>query len=444
VGLGGVRLTRRGVVMLAASAVAFMVAYALGFRQLLYVATALAALPLIALLLIRVRRPRLSVIRSFSPHVVEAGSMSVVSLLVHNLGAAPTLRAICWDEAPWVESGSFPIELPVMQQRGLRFTRRGNTVRLEYELRPPRRGIHPIGPFVIQLGDAFGLVTTAYTVGQRQDLIVTPEVVALPETGLSISAGDGESRLVQRRSSGDDDDSMTREYRAGDAMRRVHWRASARHGDLMVRQEEQRSFPEARVILDTRGIGYDDLYGDERTGVLESDCFEWAVRMLASVTVHLRRYGFHVTVAESGSPQLEIGLSRRHRRLDDEFLAELAELRLTISSWGASELSGSMDKGRGSNGPIIAIAAAPDAQTLEWMLGQRRPGDVAVAFLVQPVSTADSPAHSAAARESYSLAATSERLTNAGWLVVSVRSDDDHAAAWDSVALMTGRSSVGY
>jgi uncharacterized protein (DUF58 family) len=438
-----VRLTLRGIVMLVASGISFVAAYALGFRQLLYVAVVLAALPLIALAFVRLRRPKLSVTRSFSPHVVEAGSSATVSLLVHNLGASRTMRADCWDEVPWVESGSSPSELPVMQPRGPRFRARGNTARIEYDLRPPRRGIFPIGPFIVQLGDAFGFATTTYAVGATQDVIVTPEVVALVETGLSVSAGDGESRLVQRRSSGDDDDSMTREYRTGDAMRRVHWRASARHGDLMVRQEEQRSFPEARVILDTRGIGYEDLSGDERTGDLDSDSFEWAVRMLASVAVHLRRFGFLVTVAESGSPQLEIDISRRHHRLDEEFLAELAELRLTISSESAPDFSGSMEKGRGSNGPIIAIAGAPDGQTLEWMLSQRRPGDVAVAFLVQSVSAIDTLDRRFAVRESHSLAATTTRLTNAGWLVVPVRSDDDHAAAWEAVVFETGRSRVG-
>ena len=440
---GSVRPTLRGVALLVASAIAFIAAYALGFRQLLYVAVVLAALPLIALALVRVRRPKLSVKRSFSPDVVEAGSAVTVSLLVRNLGASRTMRATCWDEVPWVESGTNALELSAMQPHGLRFSRRGNTARLEYDLRPPRRGIFPIGPFVVRLDDAFGLATMTHTVGVTQEVIVTPEVIVLAEIGLSVSGGDGAARLVQRRSSGDDDDSMTREYRPGDAMRRVHWRASARHGDLMVRQEEQRSSPEARVILDTRGIGYEDLSGDERTGEVDSVCFEWAVRMLASVAVHLRRFGFLVTVQESGSPQLEIDLSRRHHRPDEEFLAGLAEIRLTLSSERAPDLSGSMEKGRGRNGPIIAIVGAPDGQTLEWMLNQRRPGDVAVAFLVQTVPAINPQVRSLGVRESHSLASTTTRLMNAGWLVVPVRSDDDHAAAWEAVVFETGRSRVG-
>ena len=49
---------------------------------------------------------------------------------------------------------------------------------------------------------------------------------------------------------------MTREYRHGDPMRRVHWAATARHGSLMVRQEESVTTPEATIILDQRLSAY--------------------------------------------------------------------------------------------------------------------------------------------------------------------------------------------
>ncbi len=154
----------------------------------------------------------------------------------------------------------------------------------------------------LTVGDAFGIAKSHADLGGTTPLIVTPEVIPLAETGLSVPAGDGESRMVQRRATGDADDSMTREYRRGDALRRVHWRATARRGDLMVRQEEQRSLPQARVIVDTLRSGYHDLDTDRRSGKAETDesaSFEWVVRMLASVTVHLRRGGFQVAIEES-------------------------------------------------------------------------------------------------------------------------------------------------
>ncbi|WP_309620989.1 DUF58 domain-containing protein [Salinibacterium sp.] len=441
--LGGVWLTARGVVFVVASGIALIAAYALGLRVLLTAAIMLAALPLGAMLLVRSHRPKLSVTRSFSPHVIEAGSAATVTLLVRNLGGSATLRAQWWDERPWGDGHTTEAELPVLQPRGARFSRRGNSTTLEYELRPPRRGIFSIGPFSVRMSDAFGLATSTFSLGEPQDVVVTPEVVTLAETGLSVSAGDGESRLVQRRSAGDNDDSITREYRTGDAMRRVHWRATARHGDLMVRQEEQRSFPEARVLVDTRGIGYGDLYGDDRTNDFDSDSFEWAVRMLASVAVHLRRYGFLVTVEETGTPQIDLDDSAQRTWHDEVFLSDLAALRLTTAADAELVDFHDSEKGRGSNGPIIAIVGMPDHDMVEWMLRRRRPGDLAVAFLVQSTSSLDALDRTFGAHTGSVLPNATELLADAGWVVIPVGSDDDHAAAWEAVVFETGRSRVG-
>ena len=49
-------------------------AYAGGRHELLFVAGLLAALPVIAVIVVRVRRPRLTVTRTFAPHVIPAGS----------------------------------------------------------------------------------------------------------------------------------------------------------------------------------------------------------------------------------------------------------------------------------------------------------------------------------------------------------------------------------
>ena len=431
-----VRFTRRGFGFLFAAFVALIAAYSMGLRELLYVSILLFGLPLGALALVWIARPRLSVVRTFSPHILEAGAAASVSMHVRNLAYRRSTRSQWRDTLPWRPGTTPDAELPALHPRGARYSSRGNSAELRYELRPPRRGVFSVGPLGVDVIDAFGLASSSLTTGEPQPIVVTPQVVALPATGLSTTAGDGESRLVQRRSSGDEDDTITREYRPGDAMRRVHWRATARHGDLMVRQEEQRSLPEARIIVDTRRSGYLDASGaaDDDEGN-ESESFEWVVRMLGSVAVHLRRSGFLVRIVETGPAQLA-ALGRKGRTAwgEEEFLVSLA-------SFGLVDDPAHAEPRTRRGGPTIAIVGSPDARTLEWLAGQGREGDVSVAFMVQNVSSVD------VINRSFGVTSVptgvGERLADAGWLVVPVRSDDDHAAAWEAVVFETGRSRAG-
>lgn len=420
----GVRLTRRGWWFLGVGGVAFIGSYAGGFAQLLFVACLLLGLPLIALAVVAVRRPRLAARREFAPRVVPAGSVTTVSVVVSNTAPGRSLPAVWWDRLPWHPWTTPAGALPALQARGPRFAR-GNATTAQYDLAPPRRGVVPVGPLTVEVGDAFGLATCRVTLGEAELLTVTPEVIPLADSGLSVPAGDGESRLVQHRATGDEDDAMTREYRHGDAMRRVHWRASARSGDLMVRQEEQRSLPEARILVDTTRAGYHDEEGGE------SDAFEWVVRMLASVAVHLRRMGFLVTIEETGPPQLD-DLRRGRRRTwgDEEFLARLASLHLTDAPAPTTA--------QRANGPVIALVGSAEPETIDWMLARRRPGELAVAFVVRAPSALDQLDRSFGVPSG--VTGLDEQLTDAGWLVVPVRSDDDHASAWQAVVVELGRS----
>ncbi|MDF1479607.1 DUF58 domain-containing protein [Leifsonia sp. H3M29-4] len=408
--IAGVALTGRGAAFAVLGVLAVLAAYASGRPLLLAVGILLLALPVLAVVVVRMRRPKFAVSRHFAPEVVAAGHGTSVRLRLTNRARTRSTGALWWERLPW--GATNPRRLPSVPA--------GRTLQLDYELRPPRRGVFGIGPLVIEFGDPFGLVVARIEAGGGDELVVTPEVVALGESTLTVPAGSGEAQLVQRRAAGDDDDVMTREYRTGDAMRRVHWRATARHGELMVRQEEQRSLPRARVLVDTLTSGY---RGDD-------DAFEWVVRMLASVTVHLRRAGFDVTVEESGEPQLH-PIARRRTWGDEEFLASLAPLQPVDEHRNAAPQ-------QPVEGPVVAIVGEPDAATFEWLSRRRVAGSLAVAFMVRSASSLDVLNRSFGVPTAAS--GQGDRLLDEGWLVVPVRADDDHAAAWDAVVIETGRS----
>jgi uncharacterized protein (DUF58 family) len=402
------RPSLRGFGTLAIGLVSLVLAYASGRKEILVVAAAALLLVASGMLIARIRRPRLEVVRLFSPPVVAAGAPVQVTLRIRNRTAGSSPHLIWNDAIPWQESFA-PQELAPAPT--------GRVVTATYELHPPRRGVYAIGPLVVGHEDPFGMADSTLALGVPDRLIVVPAIVDLPQGGPNLADGDGNAQLVQRRVSGNDDDLTTREYRSGDAMRRVHWRASARRGELMVRQEEHRSHPDARIVIDTRLAGYPDADIDDhdpRHPTSASDAFEWAVGMLASLGVHLESSGFRVAIEETAESQVEQLGGRWDGSRREGFLTSLAGVSLVDTSEPVRR------GGADAAGPVFAVLADPEEITLDGLIRRRRSGDVAIAFLVAP--------RDAAVR----------RLTDAGWLCVVVNPWDDPAAAWKAASSEAG------
>lgn len=404
----------RGIGTVLVGILALFVAYGAGRREALVVAAAALLLVVTGLLITRIRRPRFEVVRLFSPPVVAAGSTVQVSLRIRNLAAGPSPHLVWNDAIPWQEPSAPNELLPV----GGGSTQR-RVVTAGYELHPPRRGVYEIGPLVIEHEDPFGMARSTLALGDADRLIVVPAVVDLPTGGPNLADGEGTAQLVQRRVTGNDDDLTTREYRSGDALRRVHWRASARRGELMVRQEEHRSHPDARIVLDTRLAGYPDVVIDDSDvwhPSSTSDAFEWTVRMLASLGVHLDAAGFSVGIEETAPAQIDQLGERWDGTRREGFLTSLAGVVLMDAGPERLQRAAVVD----SAGPIFAVLGDPEELTVDWLIRHRRAGDAAIAFLVEPRP------------------AIVQRLSGAGWLCISVHAWDDPAAAWKAASTEAG------
>jgi len=389
-------LTRRGWGIAVGAIVLFVGAYILGNPQLLFTACLLGALVGLCVLLVRFRSPRLSAARRFDLDVVSVGSPVTVTIEVANNTSGRSASAQWRDALPWPPGSTEPASLRSLPSA--RYTLAGIT-RLQHVLHPPARGIVEIGPVTVQRLDPFGLTRNAVQLGESRQLIVAPRVTDLSGSGFSLAGGDGSVRASRRNAAGNNDDLMTREYRTGDALRRVHWRATARHGDLMVRQEEESSFPTARLIVDTRGSGY-----------ASADAFEWALGMVASLGVHLVGEGFLLQLRETGAPQLvapvEAGGGTGH---DIEFLTSLASARLQPDYLAGGSAGADADL----HGPIFAILSRPSDDTLRWVSSHRAKNEHGIALVI------DEPG-----------SAATESLSRAGWQCIAVRVTDDPADVW--------------
>lgn len=303
-------LTPRGWGLVITGVVALLFAQFLGRRDLLYVGVLLVCLPLLSVLMLRLIKPRFTVGRKFAPQTMETGFTSTVTLSVASSG--PVSGSVVMRELLPSRFGDSPeFHFPS------RHPTRGAS-HYEYRLRSSSRGVYDVGPVTAAFTDPFGLGTSRHTLGGTDRLVVTPAPLDLPHSPLTGARGADGFAVTRRNANPSDDDVMTREYRAGDPMRRVHWAATARHNELMVRQEESVTTPEATLILDRRQARHNSAitgaFGGDRdeegTSLLSSPGFEWAVVAAMSITAHLleRNYALRF-VDETGAPALKTSVS---------------------------------------------------------------------------------------------------------------------------------------
>ena len=140
---------------------------------------------------------------------------------------------------------------------------------LSYAVPTSRRGMMTSGPLVVRRFDLFGLVTADRRFGGTCTVRVRPR--RYPLRMLPSGRRRDLEGPTRERSEGSASFHQLREYVPGDDMRRIHWRSTARTGDLLVKQMVDTTRPELVVILDNRAatIGEDD--------------FEHAVEIAASI-----------------------------------------------------------------------------------------------------------------------------------------------------------------
>src|SRR5262245_45440108 len=236
--------TTRGRAFVAAGAAAAVLGLGLGQRTLLSIGGVLIILPVLSVLAASRTRYRITWTRAMTPARVQAGHTASVSIQLNNVSRLPTGLLLAEDTVPY-SIGSRPRFI-------LDRIEPGGSRRLSYPIQPDHRGKFAIGPLQVRVADAFGLAKVGSTAAPPVTLVVTPAVTALSHAALAGSwLGEGDARASTAAAAGEDD-VVPRAYRDGDELRRVHWRSTARYGELMVRREEQRWRNRAVLFLDTR------------------------------------------------------------------------------------------------------------------------------------------------------------------------------------------------
>ncbi|GAB3602659.1 DUF58 domain-containing protein [Microbacterium aureliae] len=371
--------TARGAGAVVLSVGAFIAASELGLVELVYFGMLLVAVVAASLISLYLTQRTDDVVRALHPDTVAVGSEAEVVVRVAARSAVPTAAGSWQDSLPRGLAGEARGVFPSLGS-GLRRAER--IVELAYRVRGVRRGIHSIGPLSVSSTDPFGLVRRRTVLGARTRVTVAPAVVELAP--LSNLAGESGGLLhVSTDQLGQGSDNLSpRSYLPGDSMRRIHWRATAHRDELMVRQEEQESTPEAVVVLD-RGVL---RWSPEAMDAPGADAdFEAGVSACVSAVARLVRDGYGAEVADSDGTLLA-------DRIDGGDLAEIDHLVTDFATLTARRddtfarlpllFAG------GSTGPVVIIVGRLDAVDVDAIAGLVHHCTLAVLLAAAPAAGA--------------------------------------------------------
>jgi len=235
-----VGLTDRGRLALLLAGGVYLVAWGFGSRALYPIATGLALAVVGARIWVQILRQPVTLRRYLGAREYIEGDDVTIGL-----------------EAK-AQRNPGPRTLEVYEQIGrlgerrVELNRRGRELVVRYVLPAVPRGRYRFDAVRAVFEDPFGLARAEQELGAESTLLVYPRLVELDhvfsELGVTLAGG----HVVLRRTAGFDLHSV-REYQQGESLRKVHWRTTARRGELMVKELEDMPHDEIAVLLDADG-----------------------------------------------------------------------------------------------------------------------------------------------------------------------------------------------
>jgi uncharacterized protein (DUF58 family) len=405
-------LTVRGRAFLAAGLTAVVCAVLLGQPALTRVGILVLTLPLVTAFVIGRSRYKLALVRTVSPQLVTAGQPARVNLTLTNEGRTPSGVLLLEDHVPYV-LGTRPRF--VLEGIGHGWRRH-----VTYQVRSDVRGRFEIGPMTVRVADPFGFVELGRAFRTTVPLTVTPRTVPLPGIPLGGAwTGSGDNR-PRAFATGSAEDVTVREYRRGDDLRRVHWRSSARMGELMVRREEQPWQSRATLFLDNR------LRAHRGQGIASS--FEAAVSAAASIALHLSQRGFTVRLVTAAGEERG---ATWHLRDADLNAAALLEALAVVQAVHAPQLDSGWLTEQSHGGLTVAVLGSIEAADMPVLRRMHHHTGSAVAVALDVDAWGSSGPTDGGA---------TPVLAQQGWRAVPLGPRDRLETAWQELARRSTRA----
>jgi len=275
------------------AAIVLAISLASGLTFLAYAFEAVLLLLLASRVLARQWITSLTAERETSRVVADVGDTVSVVIRIRNRGMLPIPWCLVEDLLP---RGALMFDPPNLGQKGRRtkllmLAPRGTT-ELRYELQCNTRGYYQLGPTVLETGDLFGLHRRYRVAAAPHFLMVYPKVVPLLGYDVRSRRPLGDVRLTHRLFEDPTRIAGVRPYVAGDSIRRVHWQASARTGELHSKVYEPSAIAGLTLLLDFHQLSHDPRHEPFRS--------ELAVTAAASLSQAVYEMGQQVGLVTNG------------------------------------------------------------------------------------------------------------------------------------------------
>ena len=262
-----------GWLVLAGAVVALVIAWVFGWIEFAFLGFTLLAAVLVSIAFV-FGRLHYRVGIELQPARVVAGERALGRLVVENAGASTSTPSRL--ELP-VGAGLAEFVVPALAP--------GAEHEELFAVPTNRRAVIVAGPAVSVRGDQLGLLRRTVRWTEPVELFVHPRTARLQPSAAGL-VRDLEGEVTKTITNNDISFHALRAYEPGDALRNVHWRTSARTGQLMVRQYEETR--RSQLIL---------VQATEREHYASDDEFELGVSVLASIAVQVIRDATRVAVA---------------------------------------------------------------------------------------------------------------------------------------------------
>lgn len=178
----------------------------------------------------------------------SVGDKETIALKVNNNSIIPI---------PYVEVANDSFKSLIKKYHGDAFFLNLNSSKfLKKEIVFKRRGIYNFGITTIKISDIFNVFKYTKKFENKVGIKVYPRIYTVKTLFLG-----GSEKLENRLSNKSKVEDLTlikdiREYRIGDSLKRVHWKLSAKHGDLYVKNYDYISGAQFNLFLDMRKDGF--------------------------------------------------------------------------------------------------------------------------------------------------------------------------------------------